>query len=135
MKKILLIAALFFTFHLSNAQGNLQFNTTVYKTLGPVDMPWQTELIEMGTFTVPENKLWKVSIRGSITSPYSHIRITSIFITKDSDTNLAVANHNSRYENSTLGAGTYAVLGAPNSGVGAKGYISIIGTEYNIITE
>tara|TARA_B100000767_G_scaffold147443_1_gene138895 strand:- start:74 stop:481 length:408 start_codon:yes stop_codon:yes gene_type:complete len=135
MKKILLIVALFFTFHLSNAQGNLQFNTTVYKTLGPVSMPWQAELIEMGTFIVPENKLWKVSIRGAVISAYSHNGINAIFIKKDNDTNLALANYSSWYENSTLGTGTYTVLASPNNASGSKGYISIIGTEFNIITE
>ena len=135
MKNLFIVVALFFSFHLSYSQGNLQFNTTVYKTLEPVVMNWQAELAEMGTFTVPENKLWKVSIRGSQIAAYSNQAISSIFIKKNDDSNIAIANYSSWYEDTTLGAGTYTVLASPSNTSSPKGYISIIGTEYNIITE
>ena len=135
MKNLFIVAVLFFSFQLSYSQGNLQFNTTVYKTLEPVVMTWQIELAEMGTFTVPENKLWKVSIRGSQIQAYTSQAISAIFIKKDDDSNIATVNYSSWYEDTTLGAGTYTVLAAPSDTGSPKGYISIIGTEFNIISE
>ena len=62
MKKALLILTIIFTYQISNAQGTLQFNSVINKAIVS-DGSRSVSDGSMGvfaTFTVPENKIWKI---------------------------------------------------------------------------
>ena len=138
MKKTLLIAALFFTFQLSNAQGNLQFNTTVYKTFGPVAFTSSDEPYEMGSFIIAENKVYKVSITGHVKRPSQPIP-QNLWLTlkKNEDLVFSYVSSGSMSSSNTilLGAGTYKIYGQHQAGVMIASFFTVSGTEFNIITE
>ena len=66
IKNLIVIVALFFTYQLSQAQGNLQFNKVInmqIQTTGASNDPGNLE--EIGNFTVPDGKIWKVTVNGT----------------------------------------------------------------------
>ena len=141
MKNLFIVVALFFSFHLSYSQGNLQFNTTVYKTFGPVIITQSfDESIEMGSFTISENKVYKVSISGYYNAPsWSYPRTLYVFIEKNEDSVKSYISSGSMSSVGTvlLGAGTYKLYAqtSSNPGIDASGFIVMSGTEFNIISE
>ena len=140
MKNLFIVVALFFSFHLSYSQGNLQFNTTVYKTFGPVIMTQSFEPIEMASFTLSEKKVYKVSISGHYNAPsWSSPRTLYVFIEKNEDSVKSYISSGSMSSVGTvlLGAGTYKLYAqtSSNPGIDASGFIVMSGTEFNIISE
>ena len=146
MKKILLIAALFFSFQLSNAQGNLQFNKVInmqIQTSGEFDTGGSGSLKEFGSFTVPDGKIWKVMIKGTVHYANGGTRqsMSSSILSKSSNDSHYFEVYN--WENyagggdsSTLyySSGTYGLFISSWS----DDYIrqaSINGIEYNVLTE
>ena len=63
MKKTLLILTIIFTFQIGYTQGTLQFNSVINETLVSTGSRNSStgSLAEFATFTVPENKIWKVT--------------------------------------------------------------------------
>ena len=149
MKKTLLIAALFFTFQLSNAQGNLQFNKVIYETYIASEFPNSYKIAEFSGFTVPDGKVWKVNLLGSINPsavgevfPYTindNILPNVWFIKSGDDVPTIIAsrmhyNHNEDRQDYFLSAGTYNFR---YNSVSSAYKITVIvnGTEFNIISE
>jgi len=138
MKNLIVIAALFFSFHLSYSQGNLQFNKIIHITFGPENVSYSSPPIEIGTFTIAENKVYKVSITGYANysnSPYS----LHVYFKKNEET---VLTYSSNTVSSIprqvflLDVGTYKVYGQHNIvNTNIPSFITVNGTEFNIITE
>jgi hypothetical protein len=63
MKKTLLILTIILTFQIGYTQGTLQFNSVINETLVSTGSRNSStgSLAEFATFTVPENKIWKVT--------------------------------------------------------------------------
>ena len=149
MKKTLLIAALFFTFHLSNAQGNLQFNKVIYETYIDSEFPSGYKIAEFSGFTVPDGKIWKVNLLGSINpSAVGEVFQSTIndnilpnvwFIKSGDDVPVIISSrmhydYNKERQEYLLSAGTYNFR--YNSVTNAyKVTVIVNGTEFNIITE
>ena len=143
MKKTLLIFALFFTHQSSQAQGNLQFNKTIFMTLKSTDNYSSNNgtAKSFATFTVPESKIWKVRFRGYYVFDVENgnfMSYTDILLSKSGQPPIAVTSRDGEnYIPSSvefyLDSGTWNLL---SSTWGTQQVVTNInGIEYNIITE
>ena len=138
MKKTLLIAALFFTFQSIQSQGNLQFNKIIHITFGPVNIDYSNTPTEIGTFTIAENKVYKVSIAGY--AEYgSNPNPLYVYFKKNEESALTYSSNSLSTmprQVFLLDVGTYKLYGQHNIGTtNIPSYITVNGTEFNIITE
>ena len=143
MKNLIVIAALFFSFQLSQAQGNLQFNKTIFMTLKSTDnySSNNNTAKSFATFTVPESKIWKVRFRAQRVYDVENgilYGYTNVYLSKSGQPPIALTSRDGEnYIPSSvefyLDSGTWNLL---SSTWGTQQVVTNInGIEYNIITE
>ena len=145
MKNLIVIAALFFSFQLSQAQGNLQFNKTIFMTLKSTDnySSNNNTAKSFATFTVPESKIWKVRFRGHKVYDVengNYTNYTDVLLSKSGQPPIAVTSRDGEnYIPSSvefyLDSGTWNLLTNSWGINGHQVVTNINGIEYNIITE
>ena len=149
MKNLFIVAVLFFTFQLSNAQGNLQYNKTVYETFVSTETANPSFLKEFSGFTVPDGKIWKVNFFCSVKIvPVGEIFTYNItdnitpnvwFVKTGDDGSTMIGNRlffnpNEQRQEYLLSAGTYNFRhNSPNNTYNTN--VTVNGTEFNIILE
>ena len=150
MKNLIVIAALFFSFQLSQAQGNLQFNKVIYEVYADTDTTGSYTSgfnYEFPGFTVPSGKVWKVGLIGAhgavvdgvtdvgynVVGDYFNFLFRKVgntyptLIRKRSSSNDII---NEYY----FAEGTYNFIVISVSGI-KPAHVTVNGIEYNIIAE
>ena len=146
MKKALLILTIIFTYQISNAQGTLQFNSVINKAIVS-DGSRSVSDGSMGvfaTFTVPENKIWKITYFSANYKYLNNNGISTMFGSYiqhkgPNDTNLSViwnydlVSSSGWNEHLYFGPGVHSLY-AMRFGITGILLVSMNGIEYNIIS-
>ena len=148
MKNIVLILLMIFTFQLTNAQGNLQFNKVIYEVYANTTSDLANGVnYEWTGFTVPAGKVWKVTLIGGYsevkngeTSPgynYMGDNVSVLFRKVGNTYPTHIKNRSNVSDNINeyyFGEGTYNfIMIAVNVSSFGPGHVTANGIEYNII--